>query len=103
MGQNVRVRVNEIKPGMRDLQVEGEIISIGEAREINTKYGPAQIAEAVLRDETGSIKLNLWRDQIRSARVGASVRLVNAFAKGFGERAEISIGRDGKIVVLEPK
>lgn len=95
------VKISQIKPGMKGLEVEGEITFLGEIREVYTKFGPAQVADAVLKDETGSIKLNLWRSQIHSVKVGNRVKLINAFAKGYGERVELSIGKDGKIVVLQ--
>jgi hypothetical protein len=47
------------------------------------------------------VKLNLWRDQIDQVKVGARVRLVNAFAKEYGTRAELGVGKDGRIIVAE--
>lgn len=95
------MKLSEIKPGMRELEVEGRIISIDDVREVRTRFGPARVASAVLEDETASVRLNLWRDQINAARPGERVRLVNAFAREFGGRVELNIGRDGRLVVIE--
>lgn len=97
----MQIKIDKIRPGMRDLEVDGEIVFKGEIQEVNTKFGPAQVADAVLKDETGSIRLNLWRSQIHSVKVGNRVKLINAFARGYGERVELSIGKDGEIVVLQ--
>jgi len=53
---------------MRGICVTGTIVSIGDVRVVETRYGPARVAQAVLRDESGSIILNLWRGQIDTVR-----------------------------------
>jgi ssDNA-binding replication factor A large subunit len=94
------VKISEIKPGMRGLEVEGRITSIGEIREVRTRFGPARVAGAVLEDETAAVRLNLWRNHIHAVRPGDRVRLINAFAREFGGRVELNIGRDGRLVVI---
>lgn len=86
---------------MRGLEIEGKITAVGEIREVYTRFGPARVAAAVLEDETGSIRLNLWRDQINAVRSGYRVRLINAFTREFGNQVELNIGKDGRIIVLE--
>lgn len=95
------VNISEIGPGMRGLQVTGKITEIGEVREVMTRFGPAKVAGAMLTDQTGSIRLNLWRDQIGRVRVGDTVDLVNAFVRVFNGRTELNIGKDGKILALD--
>jgi len=85
---------------MRNLIVVGEIAEIGEARLVETRFGVARVATAILIDETGRVKLNLWRDQINKVKVGNTVRLENAFAREFEGWIELNIGSDGKITVL---
>jgi replication factor A1 len=55
---------------MNDLLIEGKILSIAEPRTVNLKKGGiAQVADAIISDETGTIKLPLWNDQINSIYV----------------------------------
>jgi len=86
---------------MRDIEVTGRIVRKGDVREVKTRYGPAKVSWAILKDETGSILLNLWRQQIDKVRVGDTVRLVNAFVRVYRDEMELSIGSDGQIEVLE--
>jgi len=51
-------------------------------------------------DESGKIRLNLWRDQINKVRVGDVVRLENAFINVFNYQNELDLGKDGKLIVL---
>ena len=99
----VRVKIEKIMPGMRNLEVMGRIIKIGERKRVETKFGPAEVAAALLEDETGAVRLNLWRWQIDMVREGDLIMLVNAFAKAYGGKTELNVGKDGRIIILERK
>ena len=96
-----KITISEIKEGMRNITVEGVVIKKSEAKIINTRFGPALFAYAIIEDETGRIRLNLWRRQVEIVRVGAKIRAVNAFVKEFGGNLELNVGRDGRIEVIE--
>jgi len=96
----MRLRIVEVKPDMRGIEVTGKIASMGDVKSVNTRFGPAQVTQAVLQDETGSIVLNLWRDQTRMVREGDRVMIENAFVRTFKDQLELNVGKDGKITVL---
>lgn len=95
------LKIAQIKPGMRGITVTGKVVWKGDKREVKTRFGPATVSWAVLEDETGSMRLNLWRKQIDMVRVGDTVGLVNAFVRVYRDEIELSIGSDGRIEVLE--
>ena len=95
------LKISQISRNMRNIEVKGRIVSKGDTREVKTRYGLAKVSWAILEDETGSIRLNLWRSQIDVARVGDTLKLVNAFVKVYGGKLELNIGSDGRIEVLE--
>ena len=86
---------------MRNIEVTGRITSISERRHAQTKFGPADVATATLEDETGTIHVNLWRQQIDIVSEGKIVKLVNAFARLYGNGLELSIGKDGQILTIK--
>jgi ssDNA-binding replication factor A large subunit len=94
------VRIADIKSGMRALTVVGKILSISEIRDVSTKFGPATVATARLQDESGEIRLNLWRGQISLVKPGDIVRLENAFVRVFNNQNELNLGKDGRIITL---
>lgn len=96
-----RVKIQQIQSGMRNIEVIGQIVNISEKRHVQTKFGPAHVATATLEDEIGSIHVNLWRQQIDAVSEGKIVKIVNAFAKLYGNRLELSIGKDGEIITVE--
>jgi len=94
------IKIADIRQGMRNLTVLGKIVELRELGTVTTKFGPARVAAATLEDQTGSIRLNLWREQIDKVKVGDTVRLENAFVKEFNYQNELNVGKDGKIAVL---
>jgi len=94
------LKINQIRSGMSGINVTGKIKDIGEKRLVSTRFGDAFVAKAILEDETGSIPLNLWRDQINMVKIGDTVKIENGFSKEFRGQTELSIGSRGKITVI---
>ena len=91
------VKIREVRLGMRNLTLTGRVKEIEQPKEVMTRYGMARVAAAVLADDTGTIRLNLWRDQIARVRTGDVVTVENAFATSFSGHIELNVGSDGKI------
>ena len=82
--------------------IEGSIDSISEPRTVNLKTGgQAQVADAMLKDDTGQIKLTLWDAQIKMVKQGSKVRIENGYISTFRGENALNVGKYGKLVVLE--
>ncbi|RLF01542.1 MAG: DNA-binding protein [Thermoprotei archaeon] len=97
------VKIRSIKAGMEHITLVARVVSISEPKYVLTKYGRAQVASAVLEDETGRTVLNLWRWQIKMVRPGDIIRVEGAFATSFKGRVELNVGSKGRIIVLSRK
>lgn len=95
------MKINEIKRGISNVSVQAKIIDISEAREVNTKYGKRNVADATIEDETGQMGVSLWEDQINSVAVGDTVIINGAYVTEFREKLQLSIPRTGKLEVVK--
>jgi replication factor A1 len=92
------MNIADLKPGMRGVTVEGNIDSVTEPRTVNLRTGgTAQVADAMLTDETGSIKLSLWDDQINLVKQGDRVSVENGYTQAFRGDNSLNIGRYGSL------
>jgi replication factor A1 len=92
------MKITDLKPGMRGVSAEGKIESITEPRTVNLRTGgTAQVADAIISDDTGQIKLSLWDDQINLVKQGDSVSIENGYTQAFRGENSLNIGRYGKI------
>jgi ssDNA-binding replication factor A large subunit len=95
-----QMKICDIRPGNRDIEVVGRISNVGSKREVQTRFGPAIVAYAILEDGTASIRLNLWKDQIDRVKEGDRVQIVNGFTREFGGQLELNTEKDGNLIVL---
>lgn len=95
--------INQLKRNMTKLDpVEGTIESVGEPRTVNLRAGgQAQVADAILKDDTGQIKLPLWDAQIKMVKVGSKVKIENGYINEFRGEIALNVGKFGKLNVIE--
>ena len=96
------MKINELRDNMRRVDAEGEVAEISEPRTVDLRMGgQARVAEADLRDDTGTIKLSLWDDQIEMVKIGARVKVENGYTNSFRGEIRLNVGRYGKLSILE--
>jgi replication factor A1 len=79
--------------------IDATITAISAVRNVTTSRGPSQVADATLQDDTGTITLTLWGDDVTRYSVGQKVRITDGWVKDFRGKLQISMGRSGKIAV----
>ncbi len=95
------MNIKDLRDGMRTVEAEGEIIDISPSREVSLRTGgQAKVADATLKDETGTIKLSLWDNQIEQVSKGAKVKVTNGYINTFRGERQLNVGRYGKLEVL---
>jgi len=83
---------------MRSVNVQGRVNSISPVRNVVTRSGqPSRVATAELADESGSVKLTLWNENIEAVAVGDSVQIENGYVTSFRGELQLNVGRYGRI------
>ncbi|RDE15727.1 MAG: hypothetical protein C4K49_05720 [Candidatus Thorarchaeota archaeon] len=82
--------------------VEGRVDRIASPRTVSSRKTGEQlkVAEAVLTDDTSSIGLVLWNDQIRQVEEGSRIRIENGYVKEFRDELQLGVGEWGLIITL---
>ncbi|NOJ26801.1 MAG: DNA-binding protein [Nitrososphaera sp.] len=92
------MKISELKAGMRNVSVVAKIDSVGQPRTVNLKTGGTNtVADAVISDESGSIKLSLWGEDISKVQTGDKVSIENGYINTFKGENSLSIGKFGKL------
>ena len=96
------MNISDLKAGASNVDVEATVTEKDEPREVVTKYGKRlSVANAVLKDDTGSIAISLWGNTIDTVNVGDKVKVTNGYVSEFRGTPQLSTGKYGKIEVLE--
>ena len=95
------MKISDLKPRQNNVDVEGEVKSIEEAREFH-KFGKVgRVGNAILADDSGEIKLTLWNDDIDKVKVGSKVKITNGYVNEFQGEKQLTSGRFGKLEIIE--
>lgn len=91
------MKVNELKPSLRDVNINVKILGIGEPRQITSRKSQNvhSIAEVLVGDETGCVVLNLWDDHITTFQKGDVIQIKNGYTTLFKGFLRLNIGRRG--------
>jgi replication factor A1 len=95
-----KLKISDLRAGMEGVSIIGRVVKILEEADVETRFGKSRLAVAMISDETGSIKLNLWRWQAELVKVGDTIRVENGFVRSFKGQLELNVGSKGKIVVV---
>lgn len=94
------MKVSELKPGMKRIDIEAKVLSLSEAREVTTRAGEqSRVATADVSDDSGTVKLTLWNEQIDQVKVNSSVKIENGYVTSFRGETQLNVGRYGKLTV----
>jgi replication factor A1 len=97
--EGVETKVGSLGLDSRNVNVTAKIVSISEAREIMSKMDntPHRVADALIGDETGSVILTLWDDNIGQVKVDDVIAVKNGYVKTFRGSIRLNVGRFGTI------
>jgi len=97
----VNLKISELKKGMRGVNVTGKVLDVSEVREVTTRYGTqSRVATATLEDDSGSIKLTLWNEDIGKVSPGDFVEIRNGYVDSFRGVLQLNVGRFGRIRIV---
>ena len=98
--------IKDLRTGMRHVNLKAKILEVAEPVHVFTRYGNhASLAKASIADETGTIKLCLWNEQIESVSAGDNVQIENARTSTFRGETQMSLGKTGtlNVEILKPQ
>jgi replication factor A1 len=94
--------IRDLRAGMKKISLKATVSAIPEPSLVFTRFGNyASVANATVVDETGTIKLCLWNEQINTVSVGDTIQIENAHMSLFRGQPQLRIGKTGKLSVLE--
>jgi len=93
------MNISDLKPNASFDSITGEIASKEEPREFTNFRGSGRVSTAVVKDESGEVKLTLWNEQVDQVNEGDKITVENGWAKEYRGELQVSTGKFGKISV----
>ncbi len=95
------MKIKELKNGMKRVSIEAKVSEKSEPREVLSRFKDQtyRVATAIITDETGTIKLTLWNDQINQVNVDDTIKVENGYVTSFKGEVQLNVGRYGTLTV----
>jgi len=93
--------IKDLQPRQGNVTIVAEVTEKGEAREFQKFGKTGRVANAVVKDETGTVKLTLWNDDIEKVKIGDRIELTNGYVSEWQGEIQVTTGKFGALRVLE--
>jgi replication factor A1 len=98
---NYVTAIKDLQDGMKRVSVEAKVVEKSDVREVRSRFKDEtyKIVDAVVADESGSIKLTLWNEQIDQVNVGDNIKIENGYITSFKSEKQLNVGKFGKLTI----
>ena len=94
------MQISDLKPRIGNVDVTAEVVEVEAPREF-AKFGKqGKVANAVIKDESGTVKLTLWNEQIEQVKKGDKVHITNGYVNEWQGEMQLTTGKFGKMEIV---
>jgi replication factor A1 len=95
-------KVKDLTPSTKQVNVRVKVLGLSEEREITSKFGEARkLVEATVGDETGTVLLTLWNDQIGNVQKDETLLIDNGYVTLVRGHIRLNVGKYGTMTKSE--
>ncbi len=95
-------RIKDLKLGMKRIKLKAKVIEISKERIVSNRLKDVnRIANVKIADETGSIQLPLWNNQIDTFAVGDNIQIEDAYVKSYNGKLQLRSYRFERLIAIE--
>jgi len=96
--ERMKMKINELRDGMKRISIQATVTEKSDPREVTSKFGETlKVTTAIISDETGTIKLTLWNEQIDQVNVNNVVKIQNGYVTSFRGEIQLNVGKYGTL------
>jgi replication factor A1 len=90
--------IGQLRYKMKRVDLKAKIIEIPPTQRVMTRFGhKAKVTNIKIADDTGSIRLSLWNNQMDDLYVGDNVEIENSYVARYRGELQLRLGRKGTI------
>ena len=96
------LKVEDLKVGMKKVSLKAKVLEIPKSKVVYTRFGTwTSVSNALIGDETGSIRMSLWNQQINTVSKGDVIDIKNSKVARFNGELQLKLGRSGNLCIIE--
>ncbi len=95
------MQIKDLQARQGKVDIMLEIVEKSEPRQFQKFGSSGKVCSCKAKDETGTITLTLWNDQVEQAHTGDKVKISNGYVGEWQGELQLSTGKFGKLEVVE--
>ncbi|MBI4440656.1 DNA-binding protein [Candidatus Woesearchaeota archaeon] len=93
------MKIKELQSNQGKVDVTVEVVSKDSIRTFSKFGKDGRVCNAIVKDDSGQVKLTLWNDEVDAINVGDIVQITNGYVKEWQGELQLSAGKFGKMEV----
>ena len=93
--------IKDLQPRMGNVELTAVVSDKGAVREFNKFGKTGRVCNATLKDDTGTVSLTLWNDDVDKVEAGDKIQITNGWVGEYQGEMQLSTGKFGQLKVLE--
>jgi len=94
------MKISDLQPKQGKVELTVDVIEKEEPRTFE-KFGKAgKVANALVKDDSGNVKLTLWNEQVDQVNVGDKLKITNGWVNEYQGELQLTSGKFGKLEVI---
>lgn len=94
-------KIDDLTANQRQVQLEKvEVTEKSPVREFRKFGEPGRVCNATIKDDSGTVSLTLWNEEIDRVEEGDTLKIENAYVKEWRGNLQVNTGRNGSFEVL---
>jgi len=94
-------KIKDLEPKMKHINLKARVLEMPQPKMVYTRWGTSVfVSNILLSDETGTIRLSLWNQQIKNLSVNDVAKIENAKVASFRGERQMRLGRKGKLTII---
>lgn len=94
------MEIKDLHARMGNVELTAEVIDKARVREFDKAGNKGRVCNARIKDDTGSIVLTLWNDDIDKIDVGDKIKITNGYVGEWQGELQLGAGKFGKIEIV---
>jgi replication factor A1 len=96
------IQIKDIDAKVRSVNLKAKVVGKSIPKYVFSRFGDAlTLSTATISDGTGSMRMPLWNAEIDRVSIGDTVQINNGRVRTFRGELQVSLGRNGKLQVVE--
>ena len=92
--------IKDLKIRQGNVDIIVDVVDVGEVREFEKFGRTGRVATAIVKDETGDMKLTLWNENIENVKAGDKVHITNGYVSEWQGEPQLTTGKMGKLEIV---